>query len=66
MSTTNEELKAEIEELKERVASLELDIALLKTIRVTETYYPVNQPWVAPHTPYQPTWMQPTVFSVKA
>lgn len=64
MSTTNEDLQKEIDDLKERVTSLELDIALLKSIRVAETVYPVNQPWVAPYQ--QPAWFTPTVFSVKA
>lgn len=65
MSTTNEDLRKEIEELKQRVTSLELDISLLKTIRVAETYYPVNQPWVAP-SPVGPTWISSTIYSVKA
>lgn len=60
---TNEDLQKEVDELKERVTSLELDIALLKSIRVAETVYPVN-PWVP--QPVSPTWFQPTVFSVKA
>jgi hypothetical protein len=63
MSTTNEELLEEIEDLKRRITSLELDISLLKSIRVAETYYPVN-PWV-PSYP-TPNWVTPTVFSVKA
>jgi hypothetical protein len=59
---TNEEITAEISALKERIENLELDIALMKTIKVSEQAH--YQPWVTPnraHTPV-PHWHGPTVI----
>lgn len=63
---TNEELEAEIDKLRERIETLELDITLLKVFKVTESYpkYPDYLPWTHPSPSIpapMPYWHGPTV-----
>jgi hypothetical protein len=63
MSTTNA-LEKEIGALRERIESLELDIALLKAIRVQDSLpqpYVPYQPWVSPAVP--PAYWTPPVVT---
>ena len=56
--TTNEELQEEIDKLKKRIESLELDVTFIKVTRIGEQFpvpYVPYQPWVAPSSPY-PVW----------
>jgi hypothetical protein len=56
---TNDELELELDKLRERIETLELDIALMKTIKISEPRYPDNAFWVQPSAPY---WHGPPVI----
>lgn len=59
---TNEELELELDRLRERIETLELDIALMKTIRISEPRYPDSAFWVQPQPVPMPYWHGPTVI----
>jgi hypothetical protein len=56
---TDEEVVAEISDLKAKIEQLELDIMLLKVTRINDSVPQPIQPWVAPWQPQQSYWQKP-------